>query len=271
MRPALRSISFGILALLSTCSLAGCFRSPDMTRISCTTTAYCPRGYQCVMPPGQPSGSCQMLIDGGAVDGGAAADGFASPDLQSTIDNPSTVNGGVADSRPPVDVAVGTDGSSSDAAATVDVTITAVDLGHSADSSVEARVVDSGPPGTDASPKADVTGDLRVDEDVPTSPDSAPAGPTVTAQPRDATIIMGASVTFTVAATGTGTLSYRWYQLTPTGPVALGSTGASLTITPAPGSGTPTPPFTNQYYCVVTDGDGYTTQSRTAALTVYPS
>jgi hypothetical protein len=81
-------------------------------------------------------------------------------------------------------------------------------------------------------------------------------------------VCQGTSATFSVAATGSGTLSYQWYQ------VANGTTyslapGASLTIQTNGGQGAPTPPFTNSYYVVVTDnGNGLAAQSRTAVLSV---
>jgi hypothetical protein len=97
------------------------------------------------------------------------------------------------------------------------------------------------------------------------------AAPTITQQPQDVTVCAGTGATFTVAATGSGTLSYQWYQ------VANGTTynlapGPSLTISGASGPGSPTPPFTLSYYVVVTDSsNGTTTQSRTASLAVYPN
>ena len=84
-------------------------------------------------------------------------------------------------------------------------------------------------------------------------------GPTITLQPVSQTINELASVTFTVAATGTGTLTYQWYETTAG--LLVGETGASLTFfTAAADDG-------NGYYCEVTDDVG-TTASSTAVLTL---
>ena len=54
--------------------------------------------------------------------------------------------------------------------------------------------------------------------------DSAPA---ITAQPQSASVITGRPVTFSVTATGTGTLSYQWAK---DGRAILGAQNASLTL-----------------------------------------
>lgn len=53
---------------------------------------------------------------------------------------------------------------------------------------------------------------------------SAPAGPAITQQPTDATIIFGQTNTFVVSSTGSGTLSYQWIRNNL--PIA-GATGSS--------------------------------------------
>jgi hypothetical protein len=50
MRLALRRQAVALLSALTLVSLTGCFRSPDMTKLSCTTGTHCPGGYMCVVP-----------------------------------------------------------------------------------------------------------------------------------------------------------------------------------------------------------------------------
>jgi Immunoglobulin domain/NHL repeat len=54
-----------------------------------------------------------------------------------------------------------------------------------------------------------------------------PASLTITTQPQSQTTIAGATVTFSVAANGPGTLTYQWYQ---NGTAISGATSASYTI-----------------------------------------
>ncbi len=55
-----------------------------------------------------------------------------------------------------------------------------------------------------------------------------PVAPAITVQPHDTTNLLGNTATFTVSATGTAPLSYRWYFNTNT--PASGSTGPTLTL-----------------------------------------
>ena len=91
------------------------------------------------------------------------------------------------------------------------------------------------------------------------------AAPTITTQPQAQTVTEGGTATFTVAASGSGTLTYQWQQSTDGGNSWAdipNATGASYTITGATAemSGT-------QYHCVV-KGDGGETTSSAATLTV---
>ena len=91
---------------------------------------------------------------------------------------------------------------------------------------------------------------------------AAPVAPAISTQPTAQSIAAGASATFSVAATGTGTLSYQWKK---NGTVIPGATTSSYT-TPAmgyAGNGA-------VYSVVVTDSVG-TTTSNTATLTVIKS
>lgn len=93
---------------------------------------------------------------------------------------------------------------------------------------------------------------------------SAPSGPTITQQPAAQNACPGATASFTVSATGSGTLSYQWQKnstnVTNGGHYA-GCTTDTLTI-----SSTDAGDATN-YRCVVTDSNG-STYSNTAALSL---
>ena len=76
------------------------------------------------------------------------------------------------------------------------------------------------------------------------------AAPVITVQPTQQSAASGSTATFAVTATGTGSLSYLWYN----NGVSTGGTASSYT----------TPTLTNadngeQYYCEVTDSIGTTT------------
>ena len=88
---------------------------------------------------------------------------------------------------------------------------------------------------------------------------SSPNGPAITQQPADATITYGQTNTFTVAATGSGTLSYQWKRNNLN---ISGATSASYT--------TSTVSYANDsftYRVLVTDDNG-TKSSRVATLHV---
>ncbi len=109
--------------------------------------------------------------------------------------------------------------------------------------------------------------------DAPTDLAAAGAGPTITTQPVATTVVRNdatrASRTFTVAATGTGSLTYAWqvssggaYSAVSNGGIYAGATTATLTITP-----TANTQNGYTYRAVVTDSNGSTTTSA-ATLTV---
>lgn len=91
------------------------------------------------------------------------------------------------------------------------------------------------------------------------------SGPTITDQPDNQTVNEGATATFTVAATGNGTLLYQWELDSGSGFADIsGATSSSYT--------TPTLALAddgNQYRCTVTDDDG-SLDSSAATLTVTP-
>jgi hypothetical protein len=63
-------------------------------------------------------------------------------------------------------------------------------------------------------------------------------GPAITTQPQSQTISPGSAATLTVAATGTGSLTYQWYRSTP-GLVSIpGATASSYTTEPLAAGGT---------------------------------
>ena len=87
----------------------------------------------------------------------------------------------------------------------------------------------------------------------------ADSGPTITLQPTNQTVDVTDLVTYTITATGTGTLLYQWYETTAG--LMSGETAATLDFnTVAADDGT-------SYYCIVTDDLG-ATQTSTATLTV---
>ncbi len=91
---------------------------------------------------------------------------------------------------------------------------------------------------------------------------AATAGPSITAQPQDQSVTGGRPVTFSVAATGTGTLSYQWQQ---NGMPIPGASTAKLTLPSAL-----TADCGAAFRVVVTDSAGSTTSAR-ATLTATPA
>lgn len=86
----------------------------------------------------------------------------------------------------------------------------------------------------------------------------APIAPTITLQPASQTVMAGANVSFTVAATGTGPLSFQWRL---NGANLPGATSATLTL-PGVAIGQ-----AGNYSCVVANAGG-SAMSATAVLTV---
>ena len=90
------------------------------------------------------------------------------------------------------------------------------------------------------------------------------AGPTITQQPQPQNVCLGATATFAVGATGTGTLTYQWQKnagnITNGGHVS-GATSTTLQITNVDSSDVAT------YRCVVTDSTG-SRNSNGAGLTL---
>jgi hypothetical protein len=84
------------------------------------------------------------------------------------------------------------------------------------------------------------------------------AAPTITAQPASQTVTAGANASFTVQATGTGTLSFQWQK---DGGNLAGATSATLNLTAV------TPAQAGAYRVVVSNAGGSVTSSA-ATLTV---
>ncbi|PWW59542.1 ExeM/NucH family extracellular endonuclease [Actinokineospora spheciospongiae] len=90
--------------------------------------------------------------------------------------------------------------------------------------------------------------------------DTAPTAPSITTQPADATAGPGGTATLTVAASGTGPLSYQWFQ---------GSAGDQSTPVGTDSASFTTPLLTaSTSYWVRVSGPGGTANSRTASVTV---
>ena len=93
------------------------------------------------------------------------------------------------------------------------------------------------------------------------------AGPTITQHPAPQNVCPGSAATFTVAATGQGTLAYQWQKNganLSNGGHYSGVTTATLTVSPADSSDVAS------YRCVVTDANG-TAASNEAALSLRAS
>lgn len=82
------------------------------------------------------------------------------------------------------------------------------------------------------------------------------AAPAVATQPTSVNVVLGNSASFSVAANGTGTLSYQWYKgSVGSGTAISGATSATYTISATATSDA------GKYYCVVTNAYGSTTTS----------
>jgi DNA/RNA endonuclease G (NUC1) len=88
---------------------------------------------------------------------------------------------------------------------------------------------------------------------------SAPA-PVIQTQPKGTSVLAPSGATFTVAATGTGTLTYQWRK---NGTDISGETGTSVTV-----NATDLQETSAAYSVVIKDGSGTTTTSENATLTV---
>jgi hypothetical protein len=86
---------------------------------------------------------------------------------------------------------------------------------------------------------------------------ATPVAPTITGQPADATVTAGQTATFTVAASGSAPLTYRWKR----GATSVGSDSATLSIANAQAGDA------GSYTCTVGNSAG-TAISRAATLTV---
>lgn len=93
---------------------------------------------------------------------------------------------------------------------------------------------------------------------IPDLSDSLPAAPTITTQPQNQTVSVGANVTFTVAASGTAPLAYQWQHA---GTNLPGQTASTLTLNSVTAAGAGA-------YAVAVSNVGGTTTSATATLTV---
>ncbi|MGD1030285.1 MAG: immunoglobulin domain-containing protein [Opitutaceae bacterium] len=85
------------------------------------------------------------------------------------------------------------------------------------------------------------------------------SAPTITTQPAGQSVSVGANVTFTVAATGSGPFTYQWEK---NGSPISGATSSSLSLSSVQTSDT------GNYSAVVKDANGLTTTSTAASLSV---
>jgi alpha-tubulin suppressor-like RCC1 family protein len=75
-----------LLPALGLFASAGCFTSPDVSKLQCTTSTHCPSGYNCVAPLPGSVGTCQKTADAGRSDGIVETDGATSSDGQAGPD-----------------------------------------------------------------------------------------------------------------------------------------------------------------------------------------
>ncbi len=92
----------------------------------------------------------------------------------------------------------------------------------------------------------------------PPTPKPVPTAPAISQQPASATVTVGQSATFSVVATGTDPLTYRWYM----NGAAVGSDASTFTIAQAAANQTGA-----QIYVNISNSVG-TTKSNTVSLTV---
>ncbi len=91
MRSALRRPGVLVVAIVAI-SAAGCFKSPDKSKLSCTTSAHCPGGYTCVvLQPGLP-GTCQRTVDGGGFDAFTSVDSTTAMETPVAVETQSLVD-----------------------------------------------------------------------------------------------------------------------------------------------------------------------------------
>ena len=108
------------------------------------------------------------------------------------------------------------------------------------------------------------TEELFTDEDPSLLAVSSTSAPKITKQPVSQAVATGTSVTFSVTAIGVGELSYLWQYSKDGGKTWNNSSTrkATYTITVSKTQDT------FQYRCIVTDGNGHSTTSQAAALTL---
>jgi hypothetical protein len=100
------------------------------------------------------------------------------------------------------------------------------------------------------------------------SSDSGSGAPTISAQPHNATVSVGATATFTVTATGAATLTYQWMNGTANVVNGNGITGATTnTLTIA---GVAASDGGASFKCVVTNSAGSVTSSAATLLVNVP-
>jgi hypothetical protein len=92
MRGPFKGVAFLILSLLGV-FLDGCFRSPDLSKITCKDNSSCPGGYMCELP-GKPGG-CRKPAGGGGTEAATARDAIPSLDAVVSIDASASIDLGI--------------------------------------------------------------------------------------------------------------------------------------------------------------------------------
>ena len=148
--------------------VGGCFNSPDLSKITCTSSAHCPAGYTCVRPSGQQVGLCEQTFNSGDAETTAPVDGAVAPDVATPSDGLADRAAGNFDQGPTNGLdsadasAVGLDG-----AAGVD------DVAQRSDLPVG---LDAAGGGNDMAPRSDTTipDALALDSSLPDAPIQTP-------------------------------------------------------------------------------------------------
>ncbi|MCG3125627.1 MAG: hypothetical protein CHACPFDD_00452 [Phycisphaerae bacterium] len=216
------------------------FNSPTQITINVTVSAGATPGVRTITvtnPDGQAVTSAAGIL---TVSGACAGPSITThPSNQTVCDGGSTTFTVVANGTPPLSYQWQKD---------------TVDIGGATSATLNIDPVDTGDAGSYRCVVTNACGSATSNAATLT----VNVAPSVGTHPSDQTVCSGGSATFTVAASGTGPLSYQWQKNTVN---IGGATNASYTIDPV-GTGD-----AGSYRCVVTNSCGSAT-SNAATLTV---
>ena len=64
-----RMVSSVVVSTIASLAAPGCFHGPDVSKMVCNDSRYCPSGYVCVVPQNRTQGICERPSDSGGDDG----------------------------------------------------------------------------------------------------------------------------------------------------------------------------------------------------------